>query len=444
MFSRVESPQKSTADSRTASGARSSGLFTMIVPILVLTASTTLITSVAVGFGWYTRQMMVIVVVSAGLTLLLMAVLIGMGSSLKRREALEFHAIEDRLASIVETAMDAIIAMDESHTVILFNNAAERIFGRSRESVIGQKLEILLPERFRSVHPHHVAHFATTGVTTRRMGGQSVLQGLRANGEEFPIDASISQQGEPGHKVFTVILRDVTLRVQGEQALERSREEIRQLAEISQAAREQERSRVARELHDEIGGSLTALKMDTAWISERLPQNESEIAAKLTIMRNLLDNTVTATRRISSDLRPMMLDDLGLVPATEWLAHDFQRRTGIACELAVASPDIELTGDQATALYRILQESLNNIIKHAAATLVEIVLEIEAGTLILTVRDNGRGFDTAGPRGARSFGLIGMRERVYLLDGQLKIDSTPENGTVVEVRIPLSRSEDSK
>jgi PAS domain S-box-containing protein len=439
MFSRFEFSRKFPAGPDSSTSARSSGVFTMVAPILVLTAFTTLLTSIAVLLEWHAEQMIVIVVVTGGLTLLLMAVLIGVGISLKRREVLELHAIEDRLASIVETAMDAIIAMDESHRVILFNQAAEKIFGRPRESVIGQKLEMLLPERFRSGHPRHVAQFGTTGVTNRRMGGALPLLALRANGEEFPIDASISQQGDPGHKVFTVILRDVTLRVQSDRALEQSREEIRELATVSQAAREQERSRVARELHDEIGGSLTALKMDTAWIQERLPAGESALDEKLAIMRNMLDNTVAATRRISSDLRPMMLDDLGLVPAAEWLAHDFQRRTGINCELAIALPDIEVSDEQATAVFRILQESLTNIAKHANATQAEVTLDVEDETLVLTVRDNGRGFDTTGPRAPRSFGLVSMRERVYLLDGKVTIESSPRDGTIVEARVPLVR-----
>jgi signal transduction histidine kinase len=269
------------------------------------------------------------------------------------------------------------------------------------------------------------------------MGEQTVLLGLRANGEEFPIEASISQQGPPGHKLYTVILRDVTGRVANERALRQSREELRELAAVSHAAREQERARVARELHDEVGGALTALKMDTAWILERLQGREPALADKIATMQKMLDNTVAATRRMSSDLRPMMLDDLGLVPAVEWLVHEFQQRTGIVCELAFAAPDFPLSSEQATACFRILQESLTNITKHAGATQVEVTLEIEADTLILTVRDNGSGFDAAGPRPKRSYGLMGIRERAYLLGGNVRIDSNPGEGTVIEARLPL-------
>lgn len=436
MESRSEHPR----DAQSSLEARKSGVFTIVLPLLVLAAFTTLLTGAAALFGSNTEQMIVIVVISGGLTLLLVAVLIGAMIAINRDESREQHAVEERLASMVETAMDAIIAMDESHNVVLFNKAAESIFGRQRASAIGQKLEMLLPERHRAGHTHHVAAFGRTGVTSRRMGDQTVLMGLRATGEEFPIDASISQQGEPGQKIYTVILRDVSLRVQNQRELQRSREEIRELASVSQTAREQERSRVARELHDEIGGALTALKMDTAWISERLPSSEAVLADKLTNMRSMLDITVAATRRISSDLRPMMLDDLGLAAAAEWLVNEFQHRTGIVCELAIALPEADLSDALATAVFRILQESLTNITKHANATHAEITLDSEEGTLTLTVRDNGRGFDTALPRAPRSFGLIGMRERVSLLGGQIRVESIPGDGTIVEARIPLPHS----
>ncbi|OGA02997.1 MAG: histidine kinase [Betaproteobacteria bacterium RIFCSPLOWO2_02_FULL_62_17] len=337
--------------------------------------------------------------------------------------------------------MDAVITVDEEQRVLLFNQAAEKIFQRPRAQVLGQSLEMLLPARLRQVHRAHVGHFGATGATSRRMGEQSVLVGLRADGEEFPVEASISKSGEPGNQVFTAILRDVTQRVRTEQALRHSREELREMASVSQKVREQEKSRVARELHDELGGALTALKMDAAWLHERLPQGVADLEEKLTSMQRLLDQTVAATRRISADLRPMMLDDLGLAPAVDWLVHDFRRRSGIACELAIGSPDLQAHGAHATAIFRILQESLTNVARHAAATQVEITLEIEGQALILTVRDNGRGFSTGESRASGSFGLIGMRERVYLLNGEVSVQSETGKGTVVEVRIPVDQAE---
>jgi PAS domain S-box-containing protein len=324
---------------------------------------------------------------------------------------------------------------------VLFNAAAEKIFGWTRDQVLNQPLSMLLPNRFRHEHANHVRRFGDTGITNRRMGAQTVLLGLRASGEEFPLEASISQQVEGGKKIYTAILRDVTARVAAEQALKHSRQELRELASVSQSAREQEKSRVARELHDEIGGALTALKMDTAWLRDRIPEGNAGLTEKILGMQKIIDNTVAATRRMSSDLRPMMLDDLGLVPAIEWLTQDFQKRTGIQCELAIGTDDLALSDERATAVFRILQEALTNITKHANAKSAEVNLEIDGGDMVLTVHDDGKGFDAAGPRAPRSFGLVGMRERVYLLGGAIRIESVPGDGTIVEARIPIQAAE---
>ncbi len=204
--------------------------------------------------------------------------------------------------------------------------------------------------------------------------------------------------------------------------------------------REQEKSRIARELHDELAQALTALKMDASWIAERLPPAEKTLAGKLAVMQAMLDGTVAATRRISADLRPLMLDDLGLVPAAEWLVQNFTERTGIHCELAVGVPDLELAEPYASAVFRILQESLTNVARHAQASLVEVALDREDGAVTLMVRDNGRGFSPADPRKPNSFGLMGLRERAYLLGGEVEVASGRGRGTTIEVRIPIRQA----
>jgi signal transduction histidine kinase len=154
-------------------------------------------------------------------------------------------------------------------------------------------------------------------------------------------------------------------------------------------------------------------------------------------MRNLLTDTVAATRRISADLRPLLLDDLGLVPAAQWLVSNFMQRTGIHCELAVEPPDLDLRDPHATAIFRILQESLTNVARHAQASLVDIHVNCSNGELMAKVRDNGRGFESGNPRKPNSYGLVGLRERAYLLDGDVRFDTAPGRGTTIEVRIPL-------
>jgi hypothetical protein len=344
---------------------------------------------------------------------------------------------EARLRGILDSAMDAIITVDSRQHIVLFNHAAEDVFGCPRDQAIGAPLSWFIPERFRHVHGEMVQRFGEAGATSRRMGAQRIVMGLRRNGEEFPIDASISHITEEGERFFTVILRDVTERVKAEHALRESRDELRELALTASTVREQEKSRIARELHDELGQALTALKIDVGWLREHLASSPDAVMSKLGSMQVLLDGTVASARRISADLRPLMLDDLGLVAACEWLAHNFQQRTGTPCELVLGAGDMDLHDPYATAVFRVLQESLTNIAKHADASQVEVTLERGGDTVTLTVRDNGRGFTPGGPRKQGSYGLVGLRERAYLLGGDIRIESAPGQGTFIEMRLPI-------
>ncbi|HET7261592.1 MAG TPA: PAS domain-containing sensor histidine kinase [Casimicrobiaceae bacterium] len=345
---------------------------------------------------------------------------------------------ELRVTDIVEFAMDSIITIDREQKIVDFNRAAEETFGRPRAAVIGEPLDMLLPGRFRVAHRGHVDRFGRTGATARRMGTQTVLAGVRADGSEFPIEASISQHGEHGATFCTVILRDVTARVAVEAELRASRDELKELGAAAHMTREQETRRIARELHDELGQQLTMLQMDVAWCRARVPPG---LAAKLERMDELLRSTIASTRRIASDLRPLLLDDLGLVPALEWLVQNFSQRSGIACSLSVDRPQIDLPMARASALFRIVQESLTNIAKHARATRVEVRLVHEPGRLVVRVRDDGVGLPAGFAPRAGSFGLLGMRERVSFLGGVLSITGIPGAGTTVEVHLPLVADE---
>jgi PAS domain S-box-containing protein len=343
---------------------------------------------------------------------------------------------EARLRGILDSAMDAIITVDDQQRIVMFNAAAEQVFQCTRDEAIGGSLSSFIPDRFRTDHAMHIERFSQTGATSRRMGATRVVMGLRRSGEEFPIEASISQTSEGGQRFFTVILRDVTARVKSDEALRRSKEEIQHLAIAASAAREQEKRRIARELHDELGQALTALKMDVGYLREHVGASNGPVAGKLAAMQELLDSTVAAARRISADLRPMMLDDLGLTAAADWLAQNFSNRTGVPCELVIdESQDLDLPDPYATAIFRVLQECLTNVAKHAAATQVEATLERNGSEIVLTVRDNGRGLAPGSLDRDGSFGLTGLRERAYLLGGSVRLDSTPGSGTLVEFRV---------
>lgn len=337
--------------------------------------------------------------------------------------------LAQRLSGLLDSAMDAIITVDKGQRILMYNRAAEKIFGWAAMQVIGRPLDMLIPERFRRSHLPHIHRFASTGVTSRRMGDGTVICGLRSNGEEFPMDASISQLDTPEGKLFTVMLRDVTERV-------RAHEDLAAFATQANAIREQEKSRVARELHDELAQSLTALKMDTIFVRDNLGADPRGAARKLDEMLAMLDASVAATRRIAADLRPLLLDDLGLLPAIEWLVQNFTQRTGVACDL-VADEELELHEPYATAVFRIVQESLANVAKHSRASRVEVSVSRKGGEMLLRVRDNGVGFLPSGARKPASLGLRGLRERAQLLKGSISVDSEPGNGTTVQARIPV-------
>jgi two-component system sensor kinase len=346
---------------------------------------------------------------------------------------------EARLASIVDSAMDAVITIDKKQQIVLFNRAAEQVFGCRREDALGASLERFIPQRFRSAHHGHVERFGRTGVTSRRMGDVTTLWGLRADGSEFPIEASISQASDGGQHYYTVILRDITVRKQSEDALMRSQQELRELSARVLEAREEEKTRIARELHDELGQLLTALKMDLAWLRERLPAGQAEIAEKAGQMHALLEQTVNSTRRIAADLRPLMLDDLGLTDAAGWLVNDFSTRSGVRCDIQLSGEGAfaGVGGNIATAVYRALQESLTNIARHAGARNVRVMLGIDGGMLHLEVEDDGRGIDAADFAKGRSLGLKGMRERFSYLGGSLEVARAPRGGTRLRAEVPV-------
>ena len=344
-----------------------------------------------------------------------------------------------RLGAIVDSAMDAVITVDHEQRIVLLNRAAEQVFGVRREEMLGAPLDRLIPVRYRIAHHGHVEAFGRTGVTSRRMGDVTTLWALRPHtGEEFPIEASISQAAEDGRRFYTVILRDITRRKQAEDALKASERELRALSARVLEAREEEKARIARELHDELGQLLTALKMDLGWLRERLPA-DADLAARAAEMGSLLDRTVSSTRRISADLRPLMLDDLGLADAAAWLVDDFCKRYNVACkaDLAEAEALQQVSKSVATAVYRAIQEALTNIARHADAANAWVVLTVEDGAIQLEVEDDGRGIAPDDLAKARSFGLKGMRERIAFLGGSVDIARAPRGGTRLRMRVPL-------
>jgi signal transduction histidine kinase len=256
----------------------------------------------------------------------------------------------------------------------------------------------------------------------------------------FGIGPEFAQSGEFLSTLCT--LRDITERKRAEEQLHATSEQLRVLSARLRSAREEEAVRIARALHDELGSALTSLKWDLEEI-----ENTSAIAgsqgslsvlrAKIATMTSQIDDTINTVRRIASELRPQILDDLGLAAAIEWQAQQFQARTGIICRVDALVDNDGVSQEQATAIFRIFQEALTNILRHAQATRVNVTIAEEEGAYVVEVQDNGRGITEEERTGSRSLGLLGIRERAQLIGGTIDLTGLAGKGTVLTVRVPL-------
>jgi PAS domain S-box-containing protein len=244
-----------------------------------------------------------------------------------------------------------------------------------------------------------------------------------------------------GEKQFQVIYQDITEGKLAEQELRVSREQMRALASRLQAVREEERTRIAREIHDELGGALTGLKIDFSLLTRAALKIENEtvrtsLLVDMDAMIKFIDATIRTVRRIAMELRPGVLDDLGLVAALEWQLIDFEKRTGIRCEFFPPMEEISLDDDLSTALFRIFQEALTNVARHSGATEISVHLRADADSSTLEVEDNGKGIEQEQALSSKSLGLLGMRERAQMFGGRITVTGTPGIGTKVTVEIP--------
>jgi two-component system sensor histidine kinase UhpB len=346
----------------------------------------------------------------------------------------ELDAWKHRFRLIFDLAPVAMW-ITENDQVVFANRACENLFGaHERAQILGRSIYTLL---------HPASHQAVMRQMSLALSGaaQAALVGeriARLDGAEREVEIAITALPDHGSTTVQMVITDVTLRKQELQQLEHSRQELRRLSASVVEAREEERRRIARELHDELGQRLSALKMDLASLGHDMhrPAYEERIAA----MMDMLDETVASVRRIAADLRPMMLDDLGLNAAIEWLGRESARRMGMEVTVQLGEVDPSLDSRASTAVYRMVQEALTNVARHARATEVHIDLRQIDGQLVLTVHDNGVGFPGSNVHKEGSFGLMGIRERAYLLGGSLEFDNPPAGGGRITVRLPLQKT----
>lgn len=359
---------------------------------------------------------------------------------LKTEEALRQSEEINRL--IMSSSLDAIICMDLEGRIIFWNPQAERIFGWEKEEILGRPLsETIIPARYREQHTRGLAHYLRTGEGPV-LRKPVEMSAVRKKGDEFAIQLSIIPVKEKGNEFFCSFIQDITERKQAEEKLRESHEQLRKLASHLQDIREEEQKRIAREVHDEIGQQITGLKMDIAWLWKRIDGMEGmqPIEEKLKDMNLLLDAAVLTIRKIASELRPSILDDLGLVPALEWQTREFEKRFLITAQFRTSTPQLQIDSNMATGLFRLFQESLTNVARHANASLVTAELLVEDNQIRLTISDNGIGFNPEITDNKKTLGHLGMKERVLMMKGKLDIESQPGKGTRVTITVPYEES----
>jgi PAS domain S-box-containing protein len=240
-----------------------------------------------------------------------------------------------------------------------------------------------------------------------------------------------------GNKTVYVVANDITGKVKAELELKQSHQQLRELSSYLENIREEERKHISREIHDELGQQLTLLKLDLLQMSKKLDPEEKEMIEKMKQADQLLADTMRSVRKIATQLRPSILDNLGLVSALEWQSREFEKNFGIKCVFESLLNEPQFTTNQSNALFRIYQEALTNIARHAAATQVDAVLSQEEFKIVLEIRDNGKGFRMEDMAGKKTLGLKGMQERALMIDGDFRIESTPGQGTYIQISIPI-------
>jgi PAS domain S-box-containing protein len=351
-----------------------------------------------------------------------------------RKRLEELEALE---SSILDAIPQAVVGLQNRY-INFANNAVRDIFGWNREELIGK----------------HVSIFYHTKEASRNIGDlfYSTLESqrtfitefpcIRKDGKEILCRMKASRIGEKlRERRIVVTYEDITEKKKAEEELERSHEELRNLSAHLQSVREKESTRIARRIHDELGQSLTALKMDLSWLESRLPKKLEILKGKAKKMSSLVDTTIESVHRISTELRPILLDDLGLLAAIEWQAEEFENRSGIPCDVTFKCNDISIDKEIATALFRIFQETLTNIARHAGADRISVTLRKTEKDLVMEVADNGQGITHEQIEDPRSFGIMGMRERASLLGGTVYLTGEHLKGTRVTVIIPVPEGE---
>jgi PAS domain S-box-containing protein len=335
---------------------------------------------------------------------------------------------------LLDSVRESIVGIDAGHAVTYWNNGAQALFGYTAEEAMGRPIERLIlleDERARADWKDELAQLSSQG----KWQGQ--VQRRRKDGSVIWTDvvASVVRSAEGHGSGFIAIHRDSTELRRSQAMLRESHERLQQLAAGLIDVREQERSAIARELHDELGQDLTRLNMDLMWLAERLPLR---LRTRRTAgMVSLVEQMLTTVQHLSSQLRPAILDDFGLEAAIEWQAQEFEQWNGARCRLDLRLPPLPPDRDRDTTVFRILQESLTNVARHAHAESVDVRCGVSGGALVLEVADDGVGIAEGTAGGPSALGVLGMRERARAIGGEIDIVPRVPRGTAVRLRVPV-------
>jgi PAS domain S-box-containing protein len=362
----------------------------------------------------------------------------------------ELSKSEGKLYDIIQRSPIPAFMIGRDHRVMYWNRALEALSSIKAEEVIGTReqwrafypserptmADLLADESLESIPRWYSEKWRKSDLLEEAYDGTDFFPTLGDGGKWLHSTAAVIRNSLGKLIGAMETLEDVTQRKKAEEELRSSREELRNLYSRVQSSREEERTQVAREVHDELGQQLSMLHIDLTWLEDQLPKNKKAMLERVRSMQELVDQTVESVRRIATKLRPALLDDFGLSAAVEWQAGEFQTRTGIECRVTSNKDAIVIDRERSTIIFRIFQEALTNVSRHAHATKVDVrLLEHDRG-LILWVRDNGRGIAEPEVLSSKSLGLIGMRERVHPWGGKVEISGIPGQGTTIIVTLP--------